>query len=177
MPILARFTAAALLITLTACADSRAAPPAPLAAATHTTTPTTPTTSAPTPTPTTSSAQTPTAGPQAADGRSLAACEDADCEVEIRAGDEITIGKRFGVQELTIGFIHSDEVGIAFLGSSGGLRVEGRNVSVSGSCVNGECRDEGKLSLTPSEPGRINTMRLELTHLSGDRAILRLAPK
>ncbi|WP_138711283.1 hypothetical protein [Nonomuraea basaltis] len=120
---------------------------------------------------------TPTAGPQAADGSNLASCKDADCEVEIQAGDRLMIDERFGVQRLTVSNLRPDEVGITLLGSSGGLRVEGMNVSTSGNCVNGRCRDEGKLSLAPGKPGRINDMRLELTHLSGDRAILRLTPK
>ncbi|WP_188189789.1 hypothetical protein [Nonomuraea sp. SYSU D8015] len=183
MPVLARLVAAALLVTMTACADSRTAPSASLPAATPLA-PATPHPPAPplasvthTPLPTpTASAQTTAAGPQAAEGRDLTSCEDADCEVEIQAGDRLLIDERFGVRRLTVNSLHPDMVEIALLGFSGGLQVEGMNVSTSGSCVNGRCRDEGTLSLAPGEPGRINGMRLELTQLSEDRAVLRLAP-
>ncbi|MGP3962137.1 hypothetical protein ACTWPT_39720 [Nonomuraea sp. 3N208] len=185
MPTLARFTAAALLLTLAACADPSATPtatpPAPLSATPGTAgapppTASTLTTSSPTTSSPTTSTPTPAAEPQAADGNDLAACKDADCEVDIQAGDRLTIGERFGVQRLTISSLNADEVVIGLLGSSGGLRAEGMSVSVSGTCVNGRCRDEGNLTLTPSRPGRINNMRLELTHLADDRAILRLTP-
>lgn len=166
MPVLARCIAAALLVALAACANSPTAPSTPLPAATRTAPPTL-----------TTSPPAPAAAPQAADGSNLASCEDAECEVEVQAGDQLVIDKRFGVRRLTISFLHSDEAGITLSGSSGGLRVEGMNVSVSGSCVNGHCRDEGKLSLTPAKPARINDMRLELTHLADDRAVLRLTPK
>ncbi|MGP3911346.1 hypothetical protein [Nonomuraea sp. 10N515B] len=178
MPILARLTTAALLITLTACANQPAAPPAPPSAATAApaATPTAATPTAP-PTPTVST-PTPAASPQAAaDGNDLAACRDADCEVDIRAGDRLTIDERFGLQRLTISSLNADEAVLALLGSTGGLRAEGMSVSVSGTCVNGRCRDEGKLTLTPTSPGRINSIRLELPYLTDDHAILRLARK
>ncbi|MDP4502369.1 hypothetical protein [Nonomuraea turcica] len=178
MPTLARLTTAALLITLTACANQPAAPPAPPSAATAApaATPTAATpTAPPTPTPST---PTPAASPQtAADGNDLAACKDADCEVEIRAGDRLTIDERFGLQRLTISSLNADEAVLTLLGSTGGLRAEGMSVSVSGTCVNGRCRDEGKLTLTPHSPGRINSIRLELPYLTDDHAILRLTRK
>jgi hypothetical protein len=174
MPILARFTTAALLLALTACAGSHTAPPAPPAAPREApptrTAPATPAASTP----------PPAAAPQAADaadGRHLASCEDADCEVEIQSGDRLRIAERFGVRRLTIGSLRPDGVTITLSGSSGALSVEGTNVSTSGTCVNGRCRDEGELSLAPGSPGRINDIRLELPRLSGDRAVLRLTPQ
>ncbi|WP_327583807.1 hypothetical protein OHA25_49610 [Nonomuraea sp. NBC_00507] len=179
MPILARLTTAALLITLTACANQPAAPPAPPSAATATAAPAaTPTAATPTAPPPPTTSPTPAASPQsAADGSDLAACKDADCEVEIRAGDRLTIDERFGVQRLTISSLNADEAVLTLLGSTGGLRAEGMSVSVSGTCVNGRCRDEGKLTLTPHSPGRINSIRLELPYLTDDHAILRLTRK
>ncbi|MFG6200118.1 hypothetical protein [Nonomuraea sp. JJY05] len=174
MPTLVRFTATALLVVVAAaCADSRTAPSTPLSAATDTLPPTTDT---PPPTPTASMRPSAT-GPHPADGSSLASCKDADCEVEVRAGDRLRIDKRFGVQRLTISSLDPDEVTIALLGFTGGLQVEGANVSITGSCVNGRCRDEGKLSLAPGRSARINNLRLELPYLSGDHAVLRLTPR
>ncbi|MGI5282170.1 hypothetical protein ACQEVF_02455 [Nonomuraea polychroma] len=177
MPTLARFTAAALLLTLAACADSSATPPTttPATATPPATGSATPGTASPPPP--TASTSTPSAGPQAADGNDLAACKDGDCEVDIKTDDRIAIDKRFGVERLTISSLDADEVRVTLLGSSGGLRVEGMNVSVSGNCVNGRCRDEGNLSLAPGQPGQINDLRVEVTYLTDDRAILRLSPE
>ncbi|MEU6780340.1 hypothetical protein ABZ912_14145 [Nonomuraea angiospora] len=173
MPTVVRFTAAALLVVLAAaCADSRTAPSTPLSVATDTLSPTT---DPPSPAPTVSVRPSST-GHRPADGRSLASCKDADCEVEVRAGDRLRIDKRFGVQRLTISSLDLDEVTIALLGFTGGLRAEGANVSVSSSCVNGRCRDEGKLSMAPGRSAQINNLRLEVRHLSRDHAILRLTP-
>ncbi|WP_431931381.1 hypothetical protein [Nonomuraea jabiensis] len=173
MPTLARFTAAALLAVLAAaCADSRTAPSTPLSVATDPL----PSTDTPSPMPT-ASVRPSSTGHRPADGSSLASCKDADCEVEVRAGDRLRIDKRFGVQRLTISALDPDEVTIALLGFTGGLRAEGANVSISSSCVNGRCRDEGKLSLAPGRSARINNLRLELPYVSGDHAILRLTPR
>ncbi|MET7331753.1 hypothetical protein [Nonomuraea sp. NPDC005650] len=167
MPTLDRITAAALLVVLAAaCADSRTTSSTPLSAVTD-----------PGPPTPTASARPSPALPQAADGSRLASCRDADCEVEVRVGDRLRINERFGVQRLTISELQPDEVTIALLGFTGGMRVEGTNVSISDTCVNGSCRDEGKLSLTPGRPARINNLRLEVPFLSGDHAILRLSPR
>ncbi|MGW6496884.1 hypothetical protein [Nonomuraea angiospora] len=174
MPTVVRFTAAALLVVLAAaCADSRTAPSTPLSVATGTLPPTT---DALSPVPTASVRPSATGGHPAA-GSSLASCKDADCEVEVRVGDRLRIDKRFGVQRLTISSLDPDEVTIALLGFTGGLRAEGANVSISSSCVNGRCRDEGKLSLAPGRSARINDLRLEVPYLSGDHAVLRLTPR
>ncbi|TDD13123.1 hypothetical protein [Nonomuraea diastatica] len=162
MPILTRPTATAfLLIVLTGCATTPTTPAARLPASPGT--------------PAASQEETP-AGPQAADGRELSSCEDADCEIEIQAGDELTIDKRFGVRQLTIGALQPDGARITLRGSAGELSVQGMKGSISSNCVNGRCRDEGELVLAPGETGRINDMRLDLAHLSGDRAVLRLIP-
>ncbi|MEV4358676.1 hypothetical protein ACWDRB_11675 [Nonomuraea sp. NPDC003707] len=174
MPTVVRFTAAALLVVLAAaCADSRTTPSTPLSVATDTLPPTTDTVS---PMPT-ASVRPSSTGHHPADGSSLASCKDADCEVEVRAGDRLRIDKRFGVQRITISSLDPDEATIALLGFTGGLQAEGANVSISSSCVNGRCRDEGKLSLAPGRSARINNLRLEVPYLSRDHAILRLTPR
>ncbi|MBB5775100.1 hypothetical protein [Nonomuraea jabiensis] len=174
MPTLVRFTAAALLAVLAAaCADSRTAPSTPQSVATDPL----PSAADPlSPMPTVSVRPSST-GHRPADGSSLASCRDADCEVEVRAGDRLRIDKRFGVQRLTISALDPDEVTIALLGFTGGLRAEGANVSISSSCVNGRCRDEGKLSLAPGRSARINNLRLELPYASADHAVLRLTSR
>ncbi|MGP3933064.1 hypothetical protein [Nonomuraea sp. KM88] len=162
MPILARPAATAfLLIVVSGCAATPTTPAARLPASPSA--------------PAASPEETP-AGLQAADGRELSSCEDADCEVEIRAGDELTIDGRFGVRQLTIGALQPDGARITLRGSTGKLSVQGMQASISSNCVNGRCRDEGDLVLSPGETGRVNDLRLDLAHLSGDRAVLRLTP-
>ncbi|NBE92670.1 hypothetical protein FE391_03780 [Nonomuraea sp. KC401] len=157
MPILARPAAACLLLVLTGCATTPTAPAAGGA----------PGASTPDETPT---------GSLAADGRDLSSCEDADCEIEIRAGDSFTVGRRLGIRRLAIGTLGPDGARITLKGSAGKLSVQGMAGSISSNCVNDRCRDEGELVLAPGETGHINDMRLDLTHLTGDRAVLRLTP-
>ncbi|TDE32985.1 hypothetical protein E1295_38805 [Nonomuraea mesophila] len=168
MPILARPAAVFLLLVLTGCATTPSAPTAPRTPAARL--PASPGA------PATGQEETP-AGLRAADGRELPACEDADCEIEVRSGDELTIDQRFGVRRLAIGAFGPDGARITLKGSAGKLSVQGMKGSISSNCVNGRCRDEGKLVLAPGESGRINDIRLDLTHLSGDRAVLRLTPR
>jgi hypothetical protein len=115
--------------------------------------------------------------PKAANGTDLAACKDADCEVEVRSGDRLKIDAKFGVDAITVKSLGREEIRLALKGHSGGFRVEGRNVSINGTCTNGRCRDEGELSLTADRPGRINTIQLRLADVNSARAILVLLPK
>jgi hypothetical protein len=110
--------------------------------------------------------------PAASDGTDLAACRDADCEVEVREGDRLRIDARFGVDSITVRSLGGDGATLRLEGSSGGMNVEGRNVSISGSCVNGRCHDDGFMSLTTSHPGRINDIRLRLAAVESSRAVL-----
>jgi len=115
--------------------------------------------------------------PKASNGTDLAACKDADCEVEVRPGDRLKIDAKFGLDAITVKSFGRDEIRLALQGSSGGLHVEGRNVSVNSACTNGRCRDEAEMSLTTDRPGRINTIQLRLAELNSDRAVLALLPK
>lgn len=115
--------------------------------------------------------------PDASNGTDLEACEDADCEVEVRSGDRLKIDTAFGVDAITVKSVRREEIRLALTGSSGGLRIEGRNVSVKGTCVNGRCHDEGELSLTTDNPARVNEIRLRLAGADSVRAILVLLPK
>jgi hypothetical protein len=122
-------------------------------------------------------ASTSPALPKASNGTDLAACKDADCEVEVRSGDRLKIDAKFGVDAITVKSLGREEIRLTLKGSSGGFRVEGRNVRVKGTCTNGRCRDEGELSLTADRPGRINTIQLRLGEVNSARAILVLLPK
>ncbi|WP_203972790.1 hypothetical protein [Planotetraspora silvatica] len=122
-------------------------------------------------------ASTSPASPKAANGTDLAACKDADCEVEVRPGDRLKIDAKFGLDSITVKSLGRDEIRLALQGSSGGLHVDGRNVSVNSSCTNGRCHDEGEVSLTTERPGRINTIQLRLAEVASDHAILVLLPK
>jgi len=115
--------------------------------------------------------------PAAPDGNNLAACQDADCAVVLRVGDQLTIDPAFGLDAMTVKSIGEDRITLAVLGSAGGLEAEGTDVSLSGSCTNGVCRDEGELSLTTGGPGRINDIRLTLAAVDRDRAVLVLRPQ
>ena len=115
--------------------------------------------------------------PAARDGTDLAACQDADYAVELRVGDQLKIDPAFGLDAMTVKSIGDDKITLALLGSAGGLQAEGTDVSVSGSCTNGVCRDEGELSLTTGGPGRVNDIRLTLAGVDGDRAVLALLPQ
>ncbi|GAA4593245.1 hypothetical protein GCM10023194_57100 [Planotetraspora phitsanulokensis] len=115
--------------------------------------------------------------PKAANGTDLAVCKDADCEVEVRPGDRLKIDAKFGLDAITVKSLGREEIRLALKGSSGGLRAEGRNVSVTGTCTNGRCHDEGELTLTTDKPGRINTIQLRLAEVAPDHAILVLLPK
>lgn len=112
----------------------------------------------------------------AANGTDLAACQDADCEVVVKAGDQLTIDHKFEVDKITVSSLGLDEIKLALEGSSGGFQLRGRNVSVSSSCVNGDCRDTGSLGLTVGAAGKINEISVELISADRDRAVLRLQP-
>jgi hypothetical protein len=114
---------------------------------------------------------------KASNGTDLAACKDADCEVEVREGDRLKIDPRFGLDTITVRSIGRGEVTVALEGTSGQLKAEGRNVSVSTSCMNGRCHDQGMMSLTTTWPGRINKIRLRLVAITDSRAILSLKPE
>jgi hypothetical protein len=126
---------------------------------------------------TTSPAPTSPALPNATDGTNLAACQDADCEVEVRVGDRLDVDAAFGVDAITVTSVEQDEITVALQGSSGGFDVEGEEISISSNCSNGRCRDEGELSLTTSRPGRINEVQISLTGTDSDRAVLVLLPR
>jgi len=111
------------------------------------------------------------------DGTNLTACQDADCEVEVRVGDVLQVDATFGVDAITVTSVEQDEITLALQGSSGGLEVEGEGISISGNCTNGRCVDEGELSLTISRPGRINEVQISLTGTDSDRAVLVLLPR
>lgn len=110
--------------------------------------------------------------PDAANGTDLAACRDADCEVEVTVNDELPIDGKFGIDLITVTTVGADRVRLGVLGTAGGLEVEGLDVSASGSCTNGNCRDVGELSLTTEIDGRINDILLSLGGLDGERAVL-----
>ena len=127
-------------------------------------------------------AQTSQATPEAligaaSNGADLAACKDAECEVEVVPGDRLKIDPRFGVNAISVKSLGVEEIMLALEGSSGSLRVEGSGVSTTSSCTNGRCRDEGVLSLTADRPGRVNAIQLRLAAANPARAVLVLQPR
>jgi hypothetical protein len=112
----------------------------------------------------------------ASDGTDLAACRDAECEVEVVPGDRLKIAHKFGVNAISVKSLGTEEIMLGLEGSSGSLRVAGNVVSTTSSCSNGRCRDQGVLSLTTDRPGRINAIQLRLAKASQTRAILVLKP-
>jgi hypothetical protein len=115
--------------------------------------------------------------PKAADGTDLAACTDAVCEVEVKSGDELKIDAKFRVDTVIVKAIGEDAIALALKGSAGGPNVEGRNVSSSVRCVNGNCSYTGELAVTTENPERINDVRVSLLNVNDDRAILKLAAR
>ncbi|MDP9869742.1 MULTISPECIES: hypothetical protein [Streptosporangium] len=116
------------------------------------------------------------ASPRASDGTDLAACQDADCEVEVRPGDRLRIDAGFGVDEITVRSLGGEEIRLGLRGSSGDLHIEGESVSVEDDCTDGRCRSVGELSLATGDQGRINGVRLRLAGLASGRAVLVLSP-
>jgi hypothetical protein len=169
----ARFAAVAAVALLSGCGsyETPAQPPAPAAS-----------NFAPLPENAPEVARTSAAAPEAhtgaaSDGTDLAACKDAECEVEVVPGDRLKINPRFGVHAISVKSVGPEEIMLALKGSSGSLRVEGSVVSTTSSCTNGRCHDEGVLSLTPGQPGRINAIQLRLATANPTRAILVLKPR
>ncbi|MGI8648239.1 MAG: hypothetical protein DLM55_01685 [Acidimicrobiales bacterium] len=114
---------------------------------------------------------------EAADGMNLAACRDANCAVDVRVGDRLTVDSTFGVDSITVKAIGNDEITLAIQGTSSRLQVEGTNVSTSSSCVNNRCRDEGELSISASRSGRVNDIELRLAKVEAEHAALVLHPR
>lgn len=168
MPLPVRFVIAVLISVLAACTGSQSAPRTPVAAP-----PPIPAAGPTTAAPAVASAA---ASPEPTAETNGKECADADCEIEVRTGDRIRLDEGFGVRQFTVESLDRDEVVITMLGFSGGLSVEGMSVSVTSTCVNGRCRDEGEVSLRPDAPARIDGVRLKLISLAGDRAVIRLTP-
>lgn len=103
-------------------------------------------------------------------------CRDADCAVEVRPGDRLRFDKSTGLDTLTVVSLDGGVARLRFEGSSGGYRVQGMNVSVSQSCVNGRCRAKAEVSLAPGRPGRIGDVGLRLESVASDRAVLVMRP-
>ncbi|HEY6738413.1 MAG TPA: hypothetical protein VI076_06140 [Actinopolymorphaceae bacterium] len=128
------------------------------------------TASSPTPTPTPSV-------PTAADGRNLKACHDGTCEVELRKGDRFTLAKRFVVETVTVDSIATDEITFDLHSSASGFSLQGKNISVSSSCVNGRCESIGELTVSTKIPGRIASMKVELRRVDNGQALVVLGSK
>lgn len=109
-------------------------------------------------------------GPSAAaDGTDTGACEDAECEVELSAGDELHPQSSYGVEEFTVESIE-DHV-ITWTAHFGGGRVsmsaKGAEES-STSCTNGTC--SGRLGRTKGSL-QMNGITVEFTSVGEDRAV------
>lgn len=107
----------------------------------------------------------------------LSGCQDATCEVEVKAGDKLAIDEKFRVETITVIAVGEDEITLSLTGSSGRLIVQGRDVSSSVSCVNDSCTDTGELTVTTDSPGRINDVGVSLISTDNGRAVLKLAPR
>ncbi|MBP2703020.1 hypothetical protein JOL79_04285 [Microbispora sp. RL4-1S] len=108
----------------------------------------------------------------ASDGTRLAACEDGDCEVEVREGDRLKIDRRFGLDALTVLSVGHDTLTLELTGTSSGLHVQGPRVSVQRACTNGRCRERGEMTLFAGVPGRINDLAVGLERTGPSTAVL-----
>jgi hypothetical protein len=137
-----------------------------------------PTHQAPVPTsapPTHAPTQAAPPAPHAADGRNLAACRDAGCQVELVAGDHIALDPALGLDAMSVKSV-SSLISFGLSGHGQGLNLVGRDVSSSTNCTNGACTTTGSLSLTPGMTGQINSIHITLTELAGDRAVVTMRP-
>ena len=100
---------------------------------------------------------------------------EADCQVELVAGDHIALDPAFGLDEITVKSVGS-EISMALNGHGEGLNLVGRDVSSGTSCTNGACTTTGSISLTPGMTGQINQIHITLSEVVGDRGIVTMRP-
>ncbi|WP_432924962.1 hypothetical protein ACQPZZ_31195 [Microbispora sp. CA-135349] len=105
------------------------------------------------------------------------ACLDGGCEVAVRPGDRLRLGRKTGLDAITIVSLDRGELRLRFEAGGGAFHVEGMNTGVSQDCVNGRCRTVGELTLAPGRPGRIGDIRLRLVNMAPDHAVLVLSPR
>ncbi|MEV7804452.1 hypothetical protein AB0O28_16040 [Microbispora sp. NPDC088329] len=104
------------------------------------------------------------------------ACLNGGCEVAVRPGDRLRLGRKTGLDAITIVSLDRGELRLRFEAGGGAFHVEGMNTGVSQDCVNGRCRTVGELALALGRPGRIGDIRLRLASVASDHAVLVLSP-
>ncbi|NLU74912.1 hypothetical protein HCC61_19900 [Streptomyces sp. HNM0575] len=109
----------------------------------------------------------------AADGTDTGACEDAECEVELSAGDELHPRSSHGVDEFTVEKIEDHVITwtAAFSGGRVSMSAKGAQVS-STSCSNGSCG--GRLGRTRGSL-EMNGVTMEFTSIGEDSAVARIS--
>lgn len=111
-------------------------------------------------------------GTNAADGKDLDACADAECEVQISVGDVLEPDESHGVQQFTVEQIRKGVVSWRAVFTTGSAAMRSRGASVSEtSCTGGECN--GRLG---KGRGRLETdkLTLDFTDITEDTAVVRV---
>ncbi|MFC7327827.1 hypothetical protein [Marinactinospora rubrisoli] len=99
--------------------------------------------------------------PQAADGTDLAACSDADCEVQVAEGDEFPLDGGYGLDRMVFDTV--DEETVAFSGYGPGSQVSGS--------VPAPSADTADTALFV-----MNGIEVTVVAVDGEHAIVRLTP-
>ncbi|MCH6162731.1 hypothetical protein [Streptomyces marispadix] len=110
----------------------------------------------------------------AADGKDLGACDDAKCEVELSAGDELHPRGSYGIDEFTVESVKGHVITWTALFSGGRVSMAANGAEVSStSCTNGSC--SGRLGKTKGKL-RMNGVTVEFTSIDEDSAVAKLSP-
>jgi hypothetical protein len=109
-----------------------------------------------------------------ADGKDLGACDDAKCEVELSAGDELRPRGSYGIEEFTVESVKGHVVSWTALFSGGQVSMSANGAEVSStSCTNGSC--SGRLGKTKGKL-QMNGVTVEFTSIDEDSAVAKLSP-
>jgi hypothetical protein len=111
---------------------------------------------------------------EAADGKDLGACDDAKCEVELSAGDELHPRGSYGIEEFAVKSVEGHVISWTALFGGGSVSMSANGAEVSStSCTNGSC--SGRLGKTKGKL-QMNGVTVEFTSIEEDSAIAKLSP-
>ncbi|MGW8526381.1 MULTISPECIES: hypothetical protein [Nocardiopsidaceae] len=136
-------------------------------------------------TPPTSPSTSPSASPSPvapSDGTDLAACSDGDCEVEVTAPAEVDLDPEFAIDTLTIDSITDGSLAFTMTSTAGEVSFGCQNSdsapcdsSLQGTFGPGGAAT-GQATGGPGAQVGLNDLVLEVVDVSGDSAIMRIAP-
>ncbi|MCW6005735.1 hypothetical protein K1W54_14275 [Micromonospora sp. CPCC 205371] len=106
----------------------------------------------------------------AADGTDLGACTDAECEVEVRENDRLSLDARWRVAAMSVEYLSEEKITLKLDRVSGSLELEGDSEPDPSNF------DAVYLSVTAGRQGRVNDIELRMIGGDSKRAILVLKP-